>query len=228
MSVATRVMSTLVGLAFAFRHRGFRRELRYFAVGRRLAARGRAVRSFVGGAPRVGGARWSAPWPRSAVREARPQPPGGHERAEHQAVVTAVTDFWLEAAEAIADVTDDRIEARPVLATGPRLVLTGDEADGISLGTAGCSGWRPSSPSSRSRPRVDVALPWDRHRVVLDADDEIDGPQPAGRPEPAPSRVARSRHGGRERSPGAGRTPAATRARESARTSSARARGGHP
>jgi hypothetical protein len=25
---------------------------------------------------------------------------------------------------------------------------------------------------------ADVALAWDRHRVVLDADDEIDGPRP--------------------------------------------------
>jgi len=117
----------------------------------------------------------------------RHRPARGDERAEHETVVAAMAHVRLEAAEPVADVADDRVEAGPGVPAGPGGRLAGPDPDGPAPRNRRMLGvQREQDVLAEEIATVDVAPARDRHRVVLDADDEVHG---------ARAQVLERRHG---------------------------------
>ena len=100
------------------------------------------------------------------MRGSKATAPRRPERAEHQAVVTAVTDFWLEAAEAIETLRTTASRPVPCWPLAHASCSQATRRMGSRFGTAGCSGESEQSILTEQVAAVDVALAWDRHRVV--------------------------------------------------------------
>ena len=73
--------------------------------------------------------------------------------AADECVVPAVPDVGFKAADAVAHIADERVQPRPAVAGGPRVVLAGRQLDRAPVGQAGWPWGRASRTSSRRRSR---------------------------------------------------------------------------